>query len=133
MKLNFVIFTGKYQITIDAGEQIKVSVHSVRYCTQREIISFLNGYRIMWYECQWDNFLSKSQVIKVNHYRSRYSLKFWALTHTKQQAIKVPKKLLVLNHSNWKTNSLIYIKKLETRITYEPHQQTTTTTSDHNL
>ena len=40
------------------------------------------------YECQWDNSSSKSQFIKVNHYRSKYGLLYGALAHTEQQAIK---------------------------------------------
>ena len=44
----------------------------------------------MLYECKWDNYPSKSQFIKVNHYRSRYCLKHGA--HTELQAIKGSKK-----------------------------------------
>ena len=42
----------------------------------------------MWYKCQWDNSPSKSQFVKVNHYRSKYGLQHGALAHTEQQAIK---------------------------------------------
>ena len=42
------------------------------------------------YEFQWDNSLSKKQLIKVNHDRPRYGLQHGALAHTKQQAIKGP-------------------------------------------
>ena len=42
----------------------------------------------MWYECQWDNSPSKSQFVKVNHYRSNEGLQHGALAHSEQQAIK---------------------------------------------
>ena len=42
----------------------------------------------MWYECQWDNSLSKSQFMKVSHYMSMYGLQQGVLAHTQQQAIK---------------------------------------------
>ena len=44
----------------------------------------------MWYESQIDNSRSKSQFIKVNHYRSRYDLQHRAKSHTEQQAKKGP-------------------------------------------
>ena len=46
----------------------------------------------MWYECQWDNSPSKSQFVKVDHYRSKYGFQHSALVHTEQQATKCPKK-----------------------------------------
>ena len=58
----------------------------------------------MWYELQYDISQSKSQFIKVNHYRSKYGLQHGALAHTEQQAMKDHKKLLVQNHSNGNTN-----------------------------
>ena len=45
----------------------------------------------MWYECQWDNSPSKSQSVKVYHYRSKYGLQHGALAQNEQQAIKGPK------------------------------------------
>ena len=50
----------------------------------------------MWYECQWDNSTFKSQIVKVNHYRSKYGLLHRALAHTEQQPIKGPKNELCL-------------------------------------
>ena len=58
-------------------------------------ITWDRRYKKMWYECKWDISPSKSQFIKVNHYRSKYGLQHGALAHTKQQAIKDPKTLLV--------------------------------------
>ena len=52
-------------------------------------------YEKMWYECQWDNSLSKSQFIKVNNYRWKYGLQSQgALAHTEQQALKGHKKIM---------------------------------------
>ena len=48
----------------------------------------------MWYECQLANSPSKSQFLKVNHYRSKYGLQHGALDHIEQQAIKGPPKWL---------------------------------------
>ena len=44
----------------------------------------------MWYEFQWDNSPSKSQLVKVNHYRSKYFFNHGDLAHTEQQTIKGP-------------------------------------------
>ena len=41
----------------------------------------------MWYGYQWVHSPSKSQFVKVNHYRSKYGLLHRALAHTEQQAM----------------------------------------------
>ena len=53
---------------------------------------WMKNDELLWYECQLDNSPSKSQFIKVNHYRSRYGLQHGALAQTEQQAIKGSKK-----------------------------------------
>ena len=57
----------------------------------RILLQCFYRYKKMRNECQWDNSPSKSQFVKVNHYRSKYGPQHKALTHTKQQAIKNPK------------------------------------------
>ena len=47
----------------------------------------------MWFECHRDNSPSKSQFVKVNHYRSRYGRHHGALAHTEQQALKDPQNI----------------------------------------
>ena len=79
----------------------------------------------MWYECQWDNSQSKSQFIKVNHFRSKYGLQHGALAHNEQQAIKGPK-MTSVKPFKW-DNGLIHIKNEKWENTYEPHQETKTT------
>ena len=58
---------------------------------KQEYLYGKNRYNKMLYECQGDDSPSKSQFIKVNHYRSKYSLQHRALAHTDKQAIKGPK------------------------------------------
>ena len=64
---------------------------------------------------------------KVNHNRSMYGLQHGALAHTEQQSIKGPEITSVKPFKREKQRSNLYIKKRETRNTYEPFQQTTTT------
>ena len=61
------------------------------YDTNKQKIESISTYKKMWYECQWVNSPSKSQFIKVNHYRLKYGLQHRALAHTAQQGIKSPK------------------------------------------
>ena len=46
------------------------------------ICGFVSYRHKMWFACQSDNSLYKSQFIKVNHYMSKYGLQHGALAHT---------------------------------------------------
>ena len=69
--------------------------------------------------------------IQVTIYKSKpLKVKVWPSTQSlgshRTASCKWPQKLLVLNHSDGKTNGLIYIKMKNKKNKYELHQQTTT-------
>ena len=68
---------------------------------------------------------SKSQFVKLKHYRSKYGFQHGALAHTEQQAIK-DQKMTSLKPFKREDQRYNQYKKRETRNTYVPHQQTTT-------
>ena len=80
----------------------------------------------MKYDCQSDNSQSKSQFVKINHYRSKYGHQHRALVHTEKQAIKGPKMTSVKSFQQDNHQPYLYQKR-ENINTYESHHQTTAT------
>ena len=67
----------------------------------------------------------KSQIVKVNHYRSNDGLQHWALAHTEQQDIKCkgPENGMCTVKPIKRENERFNLyKKMSNN--YEPHQQT---------